>query len=431
MEPVAVNAKQNIVDAVMPIDTVPADFPVGFCLLTAGECQFVAYFDAAHQMTVASRRLTEQVWRYTKLPTYVGVDSHNYVTIAVDDAGYLHVSGNMHAVPLIYFRGTRPWDAGSLTAVDGMVGRDELRCTYPTFMRGPQGELIFHYRAGGSGDGDEIYNVYDAATRRWTRLLEVPLTDGQGLMNAYMNGPVLGPDGYYHLCWVWRDTPDCATNHDLSYARSRDLRHWETRGGAAVALPLSLKTAGVIVDPIPAGGGIINGCQQMGFDADGQVVITYHKFDAKRNTQAYAARFEAGRWQIRQLSDWAYRWEFRGTGSMKTEISLSKPVAAGVGKLALPYRHITHGEGRMLFDARTLAPLGTEPMPPGYPAHLTAPVSPFPEMRVRWAGDSGTTPEPGVRYVLRWEALPPNNDKPRTGKQPEPSRLVLYRLRTQ
>ena len=51
-------------------------------------------------------------------------------------------------------------------------------------------------------------------------MLDVPLTDGQGLMNAYQSQPTLGPDGWYHLYWVWRDTPDCSTNHDLSYMKS-------------------------------------------------------------------------------------------------------------------------------------------------------------------------------------------------------------------
>ncbi len=41
-------------------------------------------------------------------------------------------------------------------------------------------------------------------------------------------GPVRGPDGLFHVVWVWRDTPDRATNHHLSYARSRDLQRWET-----------------------------------------------------------------------------------------------------------------------------------------------------------------------------------------------------------
>jgi hypothetical protein len=413
----------------LAVAQVPADFPVGFCLLTAGDYQYVAYYDVQHHMTVASRRLSEQAWQYTRLPSVVGVDSHNYVTMAVDAAGYLHVSGNMHCVPLIYFRSARPWDATSLQAVPAMTGQDEARCTYPCFLRGPNDAFLFHYRIGGSGNGEEIYNVYDLATQRWSRLLDTPLTDGGGRMNAYMDGPVLGPDGAFHLCWVWRDDPDCDTNHDLSYARSRDLVHWESAAGTPVTLPLTITTPGLIVDPIPVKGGIVNGCQRLGFDAAGRVMITYHKFDAGGNTQAYAARWEQGQWQLRQLSEWAYRWYFSGRGTIAPEITLGRIARAGDGLLALDYRHKQYGAGVFFLDAETLAPRGVGKAPARYPASLIAPSATFPGMQVKWTSDSGRSPEPGTRFVLRWETLPANNDKPRTGEVPEPSRLVVYQVR--
>ena len=88
----------------LDIAEVPSGFPVGFCLLTAGKTQYVAYYDKLRRMTVASRPLDSDKWTYQVLPSKVGWDSHNYITMAMDDDGYLHVSGNMHSVPLIYFR---------------------------------------------------------------------------------------------------------------------------------------------------------------------------------------------------------------------------------------------------------------------------------------------------------------------------------------
>jgi len=41
--------------------------------------------------------------------------------------------------------------------------------------------------------------MWNAKERQWKRLLDKPLTDGRGQMNAYMQGPLLGPDGMYHL----------------------------------------------------------------------------------------------------------------------------------------------------------------------------------------------------------------------------------------
>ena len=47
-----------------------------------------------------------------------------------------------------------------------------------------------------------------------------------------------------------------------------------------------------------------------------------------------------------------------------------------------------------------------------------------------WGGDSGGTDEAGVRYMLRWETLGPNRDRPREGAVPDPNMLRLYKFRT-
>ncbi len=130
-------------------------------------------------MTVAMRRLGDEEWEYEKLDSDLKWDSHNYVTMAIDSEGHLHLSGNMHCVPLIYFRTTRPWEIGSFERVGNMVGAEEKRCTYPKFFEGGGGELIFTYRDGRSGNGNQIYNVYDVEKKQWRRLLDEPLTDGK------------------------------------------------------------------------------------------------------------------------------------------------------------------------------------------------------------------------------------------------------------
>lgn len=422
------------------IDRVPGGFPVGFSLLTHGTRQHVAYYDSDHRMTVASRKTGSKKWVRTHLPSKIGWDSHNYITMVVDDDGHLHLSGNMHCVPLVYFRTTRPGDITSFVRVPNMVGpEEEQRCTYPKFMRGPDQELIFHYRTGSSGKGNEIYNVYDHETRTWSRLLDQPLTDGQGRMNAYMHGPIMGPDGFFHLVWVWRDTPDCATNHDLSHARSRDLRSWETIAGAPIALPLTIADERLIVDPVPPGGGIINGCARIGFDSRSEPVITYHKNDENGVTQAYAARFRDGRWMRRQLTRWTHPWTFRGGGSIPFGIRLSASEAWGHGRLKLGFSHLRHGKGTVIFDEETLLPLRPGdprrrlPGPPetdtlSVPSSLAQPVSTFPGMTVRWAGDTGDAC-PSVLYRLRWETLPSNRDRRRPGEHPAPSLLELIEIR--
>lgn len=415
------------VEISLDISSVWSGHRVGFFLLTHENRQYVAYYDDNRQMTVASRSLDSNKWQYRKLDSRVGWDSHNYIVMAVDDDGCIHLSGNMHCNPLIYFKTGKPHDISTFQRIPEMVGEREQRCTYPKFLRGPKGELIFNYRDGGSGNGVRIYNVYNPETRSWRRLLDTPLTDGKGLMNAYPVGPSLGPDGYYHMCWVWRDTPDCCTNHDPSYARSRDLVHWETATGSPITLPMTLESEGLIVDPVPAKGGVINGNTRIGFDSKQRPILTYHKFDADGNTQLYNARLEDSRWKIYQTSNWDYRWYFQGGGSIEFEIRVSPVTLEDDGSLTQAYSHDKHGSGVWKLDEATLRPIGKVTKKRQWPAELGRPQSDFSGMQVRWQSDSGISPHHDSRYFLRWETLGANRDRPRN-EAPAPSMLRLYKI---
>ncbi|HZZ43506.1 MAG TPA: BNR repeat-containing protein [Tepidisphaeraceae bacterium] len=420
----AVMAKGRLAE-VVDIAPVWSGHPVGFALLTQGEKQYVAYYDDQRRMVVAEREVSSKEWTKKVLPVSVKWDSHNYITMTFDDQGQLHVSGDMHAVPLVYFRTTRAGDVTSLVRVEHMIGTQEMKCTYPRFFRGPGNELIFTYRDGGSGNGNQIYNVYDG--EKWKRLIDGPLTDGQGKRNAYLIGPTKGPDGYWHLVWVWRESPDCSTNHTLAYARSKDLRHWEKGDGTPLLLPMTLANED-IVDPVPQHGGIVNGNTVIGFDAQKRVVIGYHKYDAAGNTQIYNARLEDGKWKIYQASDWGYRWDFGGKGSIAFEVGLG-PVHEDHGVLTQTWRNVKYGSGTWKLDEKTLKVVGTvKPVAQASSDSLGAVESKVAGMSVKSAGDSGKAEEKGVRYVLRWETLGVNRDKPREGEPPAPTMLRVYKF---
>jgi hypothetical protein len=361
------------------------------------------------------------------LPSSLGWDSHNYVTLAVDHEGQIHLSGNMHCQPLVYFRTARQYDITSFQQIPAMVGQKEQRCTYPRFLHGARGELIFTYRDGRSGSGDQYFNLWNPKTMAWTRLIESPLFAGGGKMNAYFVGPEQDKAGVFHVCWVWRNTPDCATNHDLCYARSKDLVHWEQSDGRPLALPITLATA-EIVDPVPPGGGMINGNTKIGFDLEHRPVISYHKFDVQGQTQLYNARREAAGWKIYQTSDWDYRWEFHGGGTIRFEIGFGPVRAEPNTGLTQSYHHVKHGAGTWRLDSGTLKPNGQSFDPRRLPKGISRAESTWPEMAVRTATDSGTSDQPGVRYLLRWETLPANRDRPRPAPYPPPSMLRLYEI---
>jgi hypothetical protein len=226
------------------------------------------------------------------------------------------------------------------------------------------------------------------------------------------------------MTWVWRDTIMCETNHDLSYARSKDLVHWETAAGKSIALPIRLDTPGVVVDPVEIEQGMLNGNGKIGFDSKKRVVLAYHKFDENGKTQLYNARLENGKWKIVQTSDWNYRWRFEGGGSINNDIRIS-PVTVQNGKMLQSFTHKEEGTNVFVLDEATLKPTGTVP-PKQWPDEIKTVRSKFPEMRVRTQNGRG-----GGGYMLRWEVLPKFRDASRPKPWPEPVMLEVYKLEKQ
>ncbi|MCE0498887.1 MAG: BNR repeat-containing protein [Methylacidiphilales bacterium] len=414
---------------VVDIAPVWAGHPVNFVLLTKDNQQFVAYYDDQRQMTLALRTLGDKTWAFKKLPTTIGWDTHNYIVMAFDPTGCLHVSGNMHAVPLVYFRGSKPLDIDSVTAVPSMTGQNENSVTYPRFFNGPSGDLLFSYRDGSSGNGNNYFNIYNPTSQTWSRLIDVPLMEGKDdsgsgqHMNAYMQGPKTGPDGYYHVSWVWRNTPDASTCHDLSYMRSKDMVHWETVDGQPLTLPITGTTQGVVVDPIPVNGGILNTMGQIGFDANKQPIISYTKYDANGKTQLYLARYENGAWQLHLASDWNVRYEFSGGGTFAPPIGVA-PVELRGDKMCIQIVDKELGNDFWEIDPQTMKLVGRMPTSSQNKVwwQFSKVESTFPGMRVKWLSDTGQAAD-GKTYKLRWETLPENRDLPRPEPWPPPSTL--------
>ena len=419
------------------IDQVWAGHPVGFCLLTHGNRQYIAYYNANRNMVVGQRDLSDEAFSLHIMPptsrethggtsTVLDWNSHNSVTLAVDRDGYIHLSGNMHVHPLTYFRSTKPHDISTLVQVMEMIGTEEKQCTYPNFMLTREGELIFHYRDGGSGRGNEIYNIYSTETKTWKRLLDTPLTDGEGQMNAYQTQPRLMADDWYHVYWVWRDTPDCETNHDLSYIKSPDLRNWYNAFGKPIKIPATIHDKSIIVDPIPPGGGIINLAALLCLDENLKPQFVYHKYDEAGNLQLYVAWIEANQWVNKQITDWDYRWEFKGRGSINFEVRLRNFNKRKDGNYEVGYWHIKYGNGTILLNEK-LDNIG-EVLKPEHFANVLEPEGDFPGLAVRTSGDIGKSPDKNFRFILKWETLPANRDRPWPEPWPEPSKLYLYKM---
>ncbi len=431
------NIKESIIQKIV-IDKVWAGHPVGFSLLTHGNRQYIAYYNANRNMVLGQRNLDDDKFDLHVMPatsrethggtsTVLGWDSHNSVTLGMDKEGFIHLSGNMHVHPITYFKSTAPNDISTMQQQMILVGPNEERCTYPHFMNTKENELIFHYRDGGSGNGNEIYNIYSTEKKQWSRLLDTPLTDGQGLMNAYQSQPNVLADGWYHVYWVWRDTPDCSTNHDLSYIKSPDLKNWYNAFGTPISLPATLDEKSIIVAPVPAKGGIINLAAKLCLDQKNKPHFVYHKYDGDGNIQFYIASIIGKKWVSKQITDWDYRWEFSGNGSINVEVSISGFRQQDDGMYEVDYWHIKYGNGTILLNKK-LDPIGkvlkSEPL-----TETLELEGDFPGMFIRTTGDLGKSGEENVRYILKWETIPRNRDRPREKPWPAPSQLYLYKLK--
>lgn len=415
------------------IDTAWSGHRIKPYLLTRGENQFIAYFDANRQMTVAHRKFGS-TWRYYKVDSWLGWDSHNYVTMELDKEGNLHVMGNMHADPIEYFRTSEPFNIRSLKRIPVMVDASlERRMTYPIFMRNKNDELLVKYRDGGSGNGNEIYNIYDTESKKWSRLHSQQFLDGEGKMSGYFEGPILGTDGNFHLIWVWRNTPNAATNHSLSYARSSDLVDWTDSNGKPVELPLTLKHTEV-VDPVPPFGGMINNNVKIGFDQNKVPVISYHKYDKAGNTQIYIARKEGKGWKSKQVSDWKdFRWDFGGGGSLgRFPISPNAPTVIDDDTIGIVVRR-DDDVMRFVIDTTTLKTIRVEDAEL-YPSTLEAitvkanrAIMNSQLEHVVFIGKGDLGPD-GSQFYLSWHGQPGNRDRAH-GFIPGPSVLLLHQVK--
>jgi hypothetical protein len=175
---------------------------------------------------------------------------------------------------------------------------------------------------------------------------------------------------------------------------------------------------------------MINNNTKVGFDAQNRPVVVYHKYDGNGNTQLFNARLENGAWVPHQTTNWDYRWDFGGGGTLIFEIEVEGVKVQSDGSLTQRYYHAQYGGwGAFRLNPDTLVAEEDIAPPLPYPAELDTVESTTLEMAARWQQDSGQTPDPDVRYLLRWETLPENRDMPRD-PIPPPSMLRLYGFRS-
>lgn len=294
-------------------------------ICTHNNLQYAAYYDPQSRVVLARRELNSDVngaWE-TRVTQYTGkvVDAHNSISLAVDGDGFLHVSWDHHANQLRYCRSVAP---GSLELTEKlpMVGSKENRVTYPEFYRLPNGDLLLFYRDGGSGNGDLVLNRYVVAQRRWLRMQD-NLLGGEGQRNAYWQVAV-DRHSTIHLSWVWRETGDVVTNHDIAYARSSDGGvTWTNTLGTPYRLPIVEATAEYAIR-IPQNSELANQTS-MAVDFHGHPYIANFWRDHPHAVPQYrVVYFDGVKWNVAQVGN--RKLDFRRSGGGTKRPPISRPV---------------------------------------------------------------------------------------------------------
>ncbi len=294
-------------------------------IYTVGNYQFVAYYNNDNNgltphVTIARRDKSTNTWNsYTTTYTAFAVtDDHDVISFGIDGNGYMHMSWGMHGNVLNYAKSTASvLNTGSISFNTSTIPNVGTATTYPEFYNLSDGDLLFVYRTGASGSGNSLYTRYNTDDDTWAAS---PTTLINGLTGsyyyggwsnercAYSNNWVFDSQGRVQMSWVWRETADFQSNHDImyAYATSENLSTWLTKVGSSQTVPITLNNSttanGGIIKSLNTGMSLINQTS-MTVDANNNPIIaTYWAPDG--NTRQYMLEYYDGSsWQTSQISN--------------------------------------------------------------------------------------------------------------------------------
>ena len=288
-------------------------------LCSFGNTQYISYYNNDGFVVLGKRKLSSAKWdlQTTNLKGNV-TDAHNSISIMVDGDGYLHMAWNHHGNQLHYCKSTAP---GSLQMTDelSMTGSLEKKVTYPEFHSLPDGHLLFLYRDGQSGQGNLVINRYHTKEKQWKQL-HSNLIDGEKKRNAYWQACV-DKKGTVHISWVWRESSDVASNHDMCYARSADGGvTWENSKGEKYNLPINATTAEYVCR-IPEKSELINQTSMYANEEGVPFIASYWKDKGDSIPQYHVIYNSNNEWQVQNLGLRKTAFSLSGSGTKRIPIS--------------------------------------------------------------------------------------------------------------
>ncbi|WP_455169922.1 BNR repeat-containing protein [Aegicerativicinus sediminis] len=280
--------------------------------------QITAYYNDSGQLILAKRNLPNGGWITVSTPFKGNIeDAHNSISLAIDGNGYIHLAWNHHDSALNYAISSSPMNL-EFERLDRMIGDLEDKVTYPEFRLMPNGNLIFLYRNGASGNGQLVLNSFNKNEKIWQRTQSL-LIDGEGLRNPYWQSYV-SDAGRIHLSWVWRETWDASTNHDLYYIYSDDGgKEWKDYNNNPLTLPITKETLSSIWN-IPPNSSLINQTSMVADHNETPFIATYWR-EENKNVQYKIIYLKNGLWKKVDIPLISDNFQLGGGGTKKIPIS--------------------------------------------------------------------------------------------------------------
>ena len=150
------------------------------------------------------------------------------------------------------------------------------------------------------------------------------------------------------------------------------------------------------------------------------MVFGYHKFDKEGHSQLFLCHYRNGEWINKQISDWSdFSWAINKTGSLGRAIGLHAIKADGSGYLYVAYSHVKYGLGLLKVNEESLE------LEENMAGEKLTDIAGLPEEKLPNMQINRKTDNTG-KYILQWQTLPVNFDRPHEPPYPQPSELVLY-----
>jgi BNR repeat-containing family member len=281
--------------------------------------QYIAFYNDRAQVVLGKRKIGSTRWQLQTTP-YNGnaADAHNAISIIVDADGYLHMAWDHHGSKLRYAKSKTPGSL-QLTEEMPMTGIAETHVSYPEFYHLKNGKLLFLYRDGQSGQGNLVVNRYDVKTQKWEQLHQ-NLIDGEKQRNAYWQTCV-DDDGAIHISWVWRESSDVASNHDLCYAKSLDDgATWQKSNGEKYATPITVTTAEYVCR-ISQNSELMNQTSMTANEKGQPIIASYWTNVGDSIPQYHVAMLVDGVWQMLTAGFRKTPFTLSGVGTKRIPIS--------------------------------------------------------------------------------------------------------------